>query len=68
MSETENSKQNQELKSTELTAIIGREKFDLLADVVGPQVFRFGASGIYDDIARVLGGADTAHAAGSSVY
>lgn len=39
MSETENSKQNQELNSTELTAIIGREKFDHLADVVGSQAW-----------------------------
>ena len=41
---------------------------DLVSGLVRPQVFRFGASGIYDDIARVLGGADTAHAAGSSDY
>jgi hypothetical protein len=39
MSETENDKQDQDLKSTELTAIIGREKFDLLADVVGQQAW-----------------------------
>lgn len=39
MTKVELDEKQQELKSTELTAIMGREKFDLLADVVGNDVW-----------------------------
>ncbi len=39
MSEMQENKEDQVLKSTELTAVIGRESFDRLADVVGAQAW-----------------------------
>jgi radical SAM protein with 4Fe4S-binding SPASM domain len=39
MSDLQTIDENQDLKSTELTAVIGREKFDLLANVVGQKAW-----------------------------
>jgi len=39
MKKIESNEDQQKLKTTELTAIIGREKFDLLADVVGKEAW-----------------------------